>query len=176
MLTESLLVALIGAAAGVALAYASTDWLSATVRNLENPPPSWITFDVDGAALLFTVLATLAAAVFSGLLPAIISSRANAVDVLRDAGRGNTSRSVSLISRSLVVFQIVVTCVLLTGSLLQLRSITNQQTIDYGYDTEGVISARMGLMDGDYPSPAARKVFYERACYRRSRATHRSRR
>ena len=162
MLTESLLVAVIGAAAGVALAYASTDWLSATVRNLENPPPSWITFDVDGAALLFTVLATLAAAVFSGLLPAVISSRANASEVLRDAGRGNTSRSVSLISRSLVVFQIVVTCVLLTGSLLQLRSITNQQTIDYGYDTDGVISARMGLMDGDYPSPAARKAFYER--------------
>ena len=94
MLTESLLVAVIGAAAGVALAYASTDWLSATVRNLENPPPAWITFDVDGPALLFTVLATLAAAVFSGLLPAVISSRANAVDVLRDAGRGNTSRSV----------------------------------------------------------------------------------
>ena len=162
MLTESLLVAIIGAAAGVALAYASTDWLSATVRNLENPPPSWITFDVDGPALLFTVLATLGAAVFSGLLPALISSRPNAVDVLRDAGRGNTSRSVSLISRSLVVFQIVVTCVLLTGSLLQLRSITNQQTIDYGYDTDGVISARMGLMDGDYPSPAARKAFYER--------------
>jgi predicted permease len=162
MLTESLLVAIIGAAAGVALAYGSTDWLSATVRNLENPPPSWITFDVDGKALLFTVLATLAAAVFSGLLPALISSRANAVEVLRDAGRGNTSRSVSLISRSLVVFQIVVTCVLLTGSLLQLRSITNQQTIDYGYDTDGVVSARMALMDGDYPSPAARKAFYER--------------
>jgi predicted permease len=162
MLTESLLVAIIGSAAGVALAYASTDWLSATVRNLENPPPSWITFDVDGPALLFTVLATLGAAVVSGLLPALISSRANAVDVLRDAGRGNTSRSVSLISRSLVVFQIVVTCVLLTGSLLQLRSITNQQTIDYGYDTDSVVSARMGLMDGDYPSPAAREAFYER--------------
>jgi predicted permease len=162
MLTESLLVAAIGAAVGIALAYASTDWLSATVRNLENPPPSWITFDVDAPALLFTVLATLAAAVVSGLLPAVISSRANAVDVLRDAGRGNTSRSVTLISRSLVVFQIVITCVLLTGSLLQLRSITNQQTIDYGYDTSGIMSARMGLMDGDYPSPAARKAFYER--------------
>ena len=162
MLTESLLVAAIGAVVGIALAYGSTDWLSATVRNLENPPPSWITFDVDAKALVFTVLATLAAAVFSGLLPALISSRANAVDVLRDGGRGNTSRSVSLISRGLVVFQIVVTCVLLTGSLLQVRSITNQQTIDYGYDTAGIITARMGLMDGDYPSPEARKAFYER--------------
>ena len=48
MLTESLLVAGIGASLGIVLAYASIDWLSATVRNLENPPPSWITFDIDG--------------------------------------------------------------------------------------------------------------------------------
>ena len=162
MLTESLLIAAIGATVGIALAYASIDWLSATVRNLENPPPSWITFDVDARVLTFTVLATLAAAVFSGLLPALMSSRANAADVLREGGRGNTSRRVALISRGLVVFQIVVTCVLLTGSLLQVRSITNQQTIDYGYDTAGIISARMALMDGDYPSPESRKVFYER--------------
>jgi predicted permease len=162
MLTESLLVAGIGAAAGIVLAYASIDWLSATVRNLENPPPSWITFDMDARALLITVAAMLASAVLSGLLPALMSSRANAVEVLRDGGRGNTSRTVSLLSRGLVVFQIVVTCVLLVGSLLQLRSITNQQTIDYGYDTGGVISARMGLMDGDYPTESARKVFYDR--------------
>jgi putative ABC transport system permease protein len=162
MLTESLLVAGIGATVGIVLAYASIDWLSATVRNLENPPPSWITFDVDPPVLVFTVAATLAAAVLSGLLPALMSSRTNAVEVLRDAGRGNTSRSVNLMTRGLVVFQIVVTCVLLVGSLLQLRSITKQQTIDYGYDTAGLISARMGLMDGDYPTQDARKIFYDR--------------
>jgi predicted permease len=162
MLTESLLVAGIGAVVGVALAYASIDWLSATVRNLENPPPSWITFDVDAKVLSLTVLSTVAAAVLSGLLPALMSSRANAVEVLRDGGRGNTSRTVGLVTRGLVVFQIVVTCVLLVGSLLQIRSITAQQTIDYGYDTSGLISARMALMEGDYPTPAARKIFYDR--------------
>ena len=162
MLTESLLVAVIGAVLGVLLAYGATGWLDATVRNLNNPPPSWIRFDLDGRVLAFTVAAMLAAAAFSGLLPAILSSRANAVDVLRDAGRGNTSRSVSLVTRGLVVFQIVVTCVLLVGALLQVRSITNQQTIDYGYDTSSIMSARMGLMEGDYPTAAARQVFYER--------------
>jgi predicted permease len=161
MLTESLLVAGIGAAVGIALAYGATDWLSATVSNLDNPPPSWITFDVDGKALAFTVFCTLAAAVVSGLLPAWMSSRANAVDVLRDAGRGNTSRAVTLVSRGLVVFQIVVTCILLVGSLLQLRSITKQESIDYGYDTAGLISARMGLMQGDYPTPESKKAFYD---------------
>lgn len=161
MLTESVLVAGIGAGVGIALAYGATDWLSATVRNLDNPPPSWITFDVDGKALAFTVVCTFAAAIVSGLLPAWMSSRANAAGVLRDAGRGNTSRTVTFVSRGLVVFQIVVTCVLLVGSLLQLRSITRQQTIDYGYDTGGLISARMGLMQGDYPTLESRKAFFD---------------
>src|SRR5262249_9713178 len=102
MLTESLLLAAIRAVLGVVLAYGATDWLGATVRNLDNPPPSWITFDIDRKVLAFTVLATMAAAVLSGLLPALLSSRANAVDVLRDAGRGNTSRAVTILSRGLV--------------------------------------------------------------------------
>ena len=162
MLTESLLVASLGAVIGVALAYGAIDWLSASVRNLDNPPPSWMTFDVDAVVLAVTVGATLVAAIGSGLLPAWMSSRANAITVLREGGRGNTNRTVSVISRSLVVFQIVVTCVLLIGSLLQTRSILKQQAIDYGYDTHGLLSARMGLMEGDYPSPDARRLFYDR--------------
>jgi putative ABC transport system permease protein len=162
MLTESLLVACIGATAGIALAYGSISWLSATIRNLDTPPPAYITFDVDALVLAVTVLATIAAAAVSGLVPAWMSSRANANAVLRDGGRGATSRSVNVISRGLVVFQIVVTCVLLIGSLLQVRSILKQQTIDYGYDTDGILSARMGLMDGDYPTPDARRLFYDR--------------
>jgi predicted permease len=162
MLTESLLLASIGATAGVGLAYLSIDWLSATLHSLENPPPAYITFDVDRVVLAFTVGATIIAAIASGLVPAWLSSRANVVEVLRDGGRGNTNRGVTFISRSLVVFQIVVTCILLIGSMLQLRSILKQQSIDYGYDTAGVLSARMGLMDGDYPSNDARKLFYDR--------------
>jgi putative ABC transport system permease protein len=162
MLTESLLIAGIGASVGIALAYGATSWLQATVRNLDNPPPAYISFDVDAIVLAVTVAATIAAAVLSGLVPAWMSSRANANAVLRDGGRGSTSRSITIISRGLVVFQIVVTCVLLIGSLLQVRSVLNQQTIDYGYDTDGLLSARMGLMDGDYPTPDARRLFYDR--------------
>ena len=162
MLTESLLVSTVGAAFGIALAFGSIGWLTASVRALDNPPPSWITFDVSPLVLAISVAATLGSAVASGLLPAWMASRGNAADVLRDAGRGNTSRSVTIVARGLVVFQIVVTCVLLVGSLLQLRSILKQQRIDYGYDTRGLLSARMGLMDGAYPTSDARKVFYDR--------------
>ena len=162
MLTESLLVAGIGGIFGVVLAYVSIDWLRAAVFNSDNPPPYWMSFDVDAPVLALTVFAALGSAVVSGLLPAWISSRANPVQVLREGGRGNTSRSVNVVSRALVVFQIVVTCVLLVGSLLQVRSITNQQTVDYGFDTSGLLSARMGLMDGDYPNAATRKGFFDR--------------
>jgi predicted permease len=162
MLTESLLLAGLGAFVGIGLAYLAIDLLSATVRNLDNPPPSWIRFDVDARALAFAVAATLVAAVASGLLPAWMSSRASVVGALKEGGRGHTSRGINLVTRGLVVFQIVVTCVLLIGSLLQVRSILNQQRIDYGYDTSGIMSARMGLMDGDYPSQEARKLFYDR--------------
>ena len=162
MLTESLLVSTIGAAFGVALAFGSIAWLTASVRALDNPPPSWITFDVSPLVLAISVAATLGSAVASGLVPAWMASRGNAVDVLRDAGRGNTSRSVTIVARGLVVFQIVVTCVLLVGSMLQLRSILKQQRIDYGYDTRGLLSARMALMDGSYPTSDARKTFYDR--------------
>jgi putative ABC transport system permease protein len=161
MLTESLLVAGIGTGAGIALAYGATNWLTSAVRNLDNPPPSWITFDVDGSALAISVAAMLVAAVASGLLPAWISSRADTNDVLREGGR-HTNRRASRISRALVVFQIAVACVLLIGAILQVRSIVKQQQIDYGYDTEGILSARMGLMDGAYPSGNARKEFYDR--------------
>lgn len=162
MLTESLLLSSLGAIAGIALAYEAIHWLTVTLRSMENPPPSWMTFDLEPKVLVITVAATVFAAVVSGFLPALSSSRANATDVLRDSGRGNTSRRMSVLSRSLVVFQIVVTCVLLIGSLLELRSILKQQSLDFGYDGESMLTARMGLMDGDYPSQDARKAFYDR--------------
>ena len=137
MLTESLLVAAIGSALGVTLATLATDALQTSMRNLENPPPSWIKFDLDAVVLAFSVGATLLAAVVSGLLPAWMASRANVVAVLKEGGRGSTSRGINLVTRGLVVVQVVVTCVLLIGSLLQVRSILKQQTIDYGYDTAG---------------------------------------
>jgi predicted permease len=162
MLTESLLLAGIGTVVGVGLAYLAVGWLTAATHNLTNPIPSWITFDIDPVVLGVTVAAMVVAAAASGFLPAMSASRTNSADMLRDTGRGNTSRFVAFASRGLVVFQILVTCVLLVGSFLQMQSILRQQTIDYGYNTRGLLSARMGLMDGDYPSQEARKLFYDR--------------
>jgi predicted permease len=162
MLTESLLLATVGAAAGVALAFWATDLLNASARNLSNPIPSWMSFDIEPVVLAGVVVATLVAAAASGAIPAWLASRANAADVLKDSGRGNTGTLVGLITRGLVVFQILVTCLLLIGALLQLQSILKQQAIDYGYDTSAVLGARVGLMEGDYPTNESRVLFYEK--------------
>lgn len=162
MLTESLLLASLGAVLGILGAYYTTDTLLDSVRNVPNPPPAYITFEIDGRVLLSVVAVTMLAAVIAGVCPAWMASKANPSDALKEGGRGNTSRAITLVTRGLVVFQIFVTCIILIASLLQIQVIYRQQNIDYGYDIDRVISARMGLMDGDYPASAARKLFYDR--------------
>jgi len=162
MLTENLLVAAAGAGIGVGLAAYCVSLLQATIRNFDNPPPAWITFDLDPPVLVFSVGAMVLAAVISGLPPAWMGSRASVVSLLKEGGRGSTSRKTRVLMRGLVVVQVLVTCVLLIGSLLQLRSIVAQQTIDYGYDTGGLMSARMGLMEGAYPTREDRAAFFDR--------------
>jgi len=162
MLTESVILAGLGAVLGIVLAYLSVDWLSATIQNMENGPPAWMVVTIDPAALAVTVVAAVLAALVSGLLPAWMAARANVVTVLREGGRGTSSRAVKVATRGLVVAQVVVTCVLLIGSMLQVRSILAQQRIDFGYPTDRILSARMGLMEGEYPTPAARRTFYDR--------------
>jgi predicted permease len=162
MLTESLLLAALGAVAGVALAFWATDYLDATLHNSENPIPAYMVFNIDAQVLSFVVLATVFAAVGSGFIPAWLASRANAAEALKESGRGNTSRSVAFLTRSLVILQIVVTCILLVVALLQVQSILRRNRIDWGYDNGAVLSARMALMEGSYPTPEARKLFFDR--------------
>src|SRR5438132_1903393 len=109
MLTESLLVATIGGVVGVALAYYAVSLLVRAIGSLPFPLPYWVSFDIDGTVLVFTVGITLLATVFSGLIPAWLSARANPAEVMKEGGRGNSSRLVNVITRVLVVGQIAFT-------------------------------------------------------------------
>jgi predicted permease len=164
MLTESLLLASLGALLGVGLAFWTTDYLNAYVHTGDQNTriPAWMIFSIDGPVLAVVVGAAVFSAVVSGFVPAWLSSRASAIDALKEGGRGNTSRTVNLITRGLVVFQILITCALLVSAVVMVRSIVKQQTLDYGYDTRGILAARMGLMEGDYPDSDKRHLFYQR--------------
>jgi putative ABC transport system permease protein len=82
---------------------------------------------------------------------------------MKEGGRGNSSRLVNIITRILVVGQIALTAALLIAAILQIKSIRNQMKLEYGYDENGVYSARIGLFDGDYPTSEARQQFFARA-------------
>src|SRR6185295_16151969 len=127
MLTESLLLASLGAIAGVALAYEATDFLQEAVRNSGVPIPSHMHFELDGLVLAFVVVATMLSAIFSGIVPAWLSSKANPGEVLKESGRGNTGRAVGVVTQILVVGQIFFTCIILIASLLMLQSLLRLQ-------------------------------------------------
>src|SRR5881398_462438 len=163
MLTESFVVATFGAVAGVMLAYWAVDLLVRATNSLPFPPPYWIQYRIDGPVLVFTVAITLLATIVSGLVPAFVSSKGNAAEIMKEGGRGNSSRLVNIITRVLVVGQIALTAALLIGETLQIKSIRNQVTLNYGYDESAIYGARMALMEGAYPTQDARRGFFLRA-------------
>ena len=160
MLTESLLVAGLGAIVGVLMAYWAVALLVRQVNALPFPMPYWVSFTIDGPVLVFTVGITLIATIVSGLVPALLSARANPAEVMKEGGRGNSNRLVNALTRVLVVGQIALTAALLIAATLQVKSIRNQVKLDYGYDETAIYTARMGLMEGDYPGTEARQQFF----------------
>src|SRR6266581_141424 len=163
MLTESFVVATFGAVAGVMLAYWAVDLLIRATNSLPFPPPYWIQYRIDGPVLVFTIAITLVATIVSGLVPALVSSKGNAAEIMKEGGRGNSSRLVNIITRALVVGQIALTAALLIAATLQIKSIRNQITLNYGYDESAIYTARMALMEGAYPTQDARRGFFLRA-------------
>ncbi len=163
MLTESLLVASLGTVAGLLMAGWALGLLIRAMNALPFPLPYWVVFTIDAPVLAFTIGATLLATLTSGLVPALVSARGNAADMMKEGGRGNTSRVVNVITSILVIGQIALTAALLIAATLQIKSIRNQITLDYGYDENGVYSARMALMEGDYPNQEARRQFFVKA-------------
>ena len=163
MLTESFLLAAMGAVVGVFFAEWAVSMLVRTTNALPFPLPYWVQFTIDGKVLLFTLGIVLLATLLSGLVPALLSSRGNAAEMMKEGGRGNSSRLVNAITRILVIGQIALTAALLIAATLQIKSIRNQTSQNYGYDENAVYSARMGLMEGDYPTDDAKHQFFVRA-------------
>ncbi|HET7227389.1 MAG TPA: ABC transporter permease, partial [Chthoniobacterales bacterium] len=163
MLTESLVVATIGAVAGVMLAFWTVDMFVRATSALPFPLPYWVQFKIDGPVLAFTLTLTLVATIVAGLAPALVIAKGNAAEIMKEGGRGNSSRLVNAITRVLVIGQIALTAALLIVATLQIKSIRNQLNLTYGYDENAIYAARMGLMEGAYPNPDTRREFFRRA-------------
>jgi len=131
LLTESLALSSIGAALGVLLAYGITAYLA---HQGSVSLPLLSTIGVDGAALGWTVLLTLAVAALFGIVPGIVLSRVKIQENLKDGGRGvSQGRVHDRVRSTLVVSEIALACVLLVGCGLLLRSFLRVLDVDLGF-------------------------------------------
>lgn len=157
LLTESLVVAVLGGVVGLPIAAWSTsilDWLGAT--DLAAAPATWL----NASVLLFAVAMVLGAGLAIGLLPAIEMARGRLYDSVNDGGRGmTTGRSSGRVRRALVMSEVALCTALLVVAGLLLRSFENLVSVDRGFEVERVLSIDLSLAPERYEA-SERVAFY----------------
>lgn len=158
MLSESLLLALVGGAFGVLLAYLAVPAIQ-TLGAGSIPRVAEIT--VDRTVLLFTVAITLATGLLFGLAPAWQASRGTFGTVLKEGGRSSVSGA-RWVRSTLLVAEVALSIVLLVGATLLLRSFAKLTAIDPGFKADNVLTFRVSLPQPSYPEDHHRVQFYDR--------------
>jgi putative ABC transport system permease protein len=161
LLTESVLLAGLGAAAGLAIAWAGVRMLG-TLSPSILPRASEI--GLDGRALGFTAAIAVLTGILFGLAPAIHMAKTDLMAALRDGGRGNAIGFRRNRLRSvLVVGEVALALVLLSGAGLLMRSFYHLQSMDPGFDPHGMLTFRTNLPAAKYKGDEAQAAFYQRA-------------
>ena len=141
LVTESMLIAILGGVAGLLLAA----WaLSGIVTFGADLIPRAADITVDPIALAFTLVVTLITGLGIGLLPALQASGVNVVETLKDASRGSTSAGQKLRS-GLLVAEVSLSLVLLIAAGLLLTSFARLQRVEAGFNPRGIFSAQLVL-------------------------------
>src|SRR5690348_16097308 len=168
LVTESVVLSLAGGALGVGLAMAATRWLLSL--NPTTLPPM---FDarVDGGVLAFSFVASIVTGLLFGLLPALDASSGNLHESLKDGGRGSSGGGASArVRRTLVVAQVALALMLLTGAGLLIRSFSELTRVTLGYDPNGVLTAGLRAAGDQYDDAARVNAFYDGVIDELSRA------
>lgn len=159
MLSETFVLAAVGAVGGLALTHFAMGLFTRIVDQAAGRP-FWIEFRVDPTVVAFVLGVTLLAALLAGLLPALQATRQPAAEVLKDETRGSSGLRLGRFSKGLIVAEVALTCALLVGAGLMIRSVVNLRAIDLPVDTTQFLTARVGLFETDYPEEADRVQFF----------------
>ena len=164
LLTESVLLALLGGALGTLFALWSIDLLVGTVGDtIALTTPGWTDIRIDRGVLGFTLLISLATGVMFGLMPALQSAKPNLNKSLKEGERGSTEGFQRNRLRSLlVVTQIALAMMLLTGAALMLQSFLRLQGVNPGFDVNRVITMQLNLPESRYTNQQQRAAFFQR--------------
>jgi putative ABC transport system permease protein len=159
LLTESVLLALAGAALGVLFAYWTVPALLALT------PPGFFATEgvrIDTTVLTATLVTALAAAVIFGLAPALSVTRHDLVEAFKaDGGRATASRRSAWLRRGLVVAEVALCMLLLVGAGLLVQTFLNLRAVDPGFDPRQVLIAQMSMQGNRYARPEDVTRFYE---------------
>jgi putative ABC transport system permease protein len=163
LLTESVLLALMGGALGALFALWSTDLLVSHVGDtVAFTTPGWSEIRIDRGVLGFTLLISLATGVTFGLMPALQSTKPNLTESLKEGERGSTEGfRRSRLRSSLVVTQIALAMMLLTGAALMLQSFLRLQGVNPGFDVNRVITMQLNLPESRYTNQQQRAAFFQ---------------
>jgi len=162
-LTESVLLALAGGAAGLLLATWGARLL---LRFAPDNLPRLGEVGLDGRALAFTALASLLTGVIFGLAPALQASRPGVNDALRESGRTGAVASGRRLRNAFVIAEIALALALLAGAGLTLKSFWRLQAVDPGFNPDGVLTLRMLLPFTTHPRIGERAAFFRRVLER----------
>jgi putative ABC transport system permease protein len=160
LLTESSLLALLGAAAGVLLAWGSIAWLL-RLGGTALPHVSPVT--VDSRVLLFAAALAVLSGVLFGLAPAFQSASIDLRNALNEATRGATgSRTQRHVRSALIVAEVALALFLLVGAGLLLRSFERLASQLPGFRPENLLVADIPLSQNAYPNSVERMEFFDR--------------
>jgi len=142
-LAESLVISLLATVFGILVAQAGVVMFNRaiTITNV----PFFIDIRLHPQVLLFSIAIALLTTLISGAIPAVQSSRADINEILKDETRGASSFKIGRISKALVMFEIALSCGLLVAAGLMIKSVTKIKTMDPGYVTSNVFTARLGF-------------------------------
>ena len=164
LLTESVLLALIGGIFGILVAYGGLHLLRAALPPSGGPSeiPRASQVGIDGTALAFTLVVSLLTGVIFGLAPAIQVSRSALSESLKEGSRGSTgSRRGHLVRSALVVSEVALSLILLVGAGLLIRSFVLLMSEDIGFNPSRVLSMLLWLPETRYNSNQPIVNFYE---------------
>jgi putative ABC transport system permease protein len=165
LLTESLLLALMGSLLGLGLAWCSTRALVAiSPRDLVNLQG----FGINLTVLAWTITVSLLTGIIFGLAPALEATRLNLNDVLKEGGKGaggQSSRS-SRLRNVLVVGEVALALVLLASAGLMVKSFSHLRKIDTGFNADNVLTMVVRLPGGKYREDHQVVSFFKQAMER----------
>ena len=167
LLTESVLLSLIGGVAGLLLARWS---LRALVSLSSSIFPRVAAASMDGTVLAFTMIISLGTGILFGLAPALQTGNDVKHDTLKEGGRTSTASSVSQrLRHALIVGELALSLVLLNGAGLLLKSFIRLQEVEGGFRPDHVLTMRISLPEAKYSRPEQIRAFFRDVVDRVSR-------